>query len=214
MILPDPLSILRGIKECLTEYLDRKHKSINATHNEVIVRAFKDLETIHVDYTKHLSKLRDNLVDESLPPRELIRWWRDTGLQLRHLRENVSSIEEDLKLFETKLPRGNDKEGNFYWECYQFAVSVLQYLKTTISPAQLSFYRDFEMQLSSVLSALESGAIESEVLKRIFYSREEVRDLVPELLTITDRVLPERWRNVSAHYRRVSAAAGHPSAVA
>lgn len=81
------------------ELYKRKNERLNAIFDVVVDSSYKDLEVIHRDNSLQLSRLRDHLVNKSLPPRELVQWLRNVGLEYRDKREALQTIEVELNIF-------------------------------------------------------------------------------------------------------------------
>jgi hypothetical protein len=206
---------IRGQAKAKQERIDRRYKRI-------VEESFLELKTIHQDYSTNLSKLRDHLVEKSLPPRELIQWLRKTGLQYRTDREKLATIEveiwdleEDIWVPEGMFNPPMDEARTFYWRLHQYVRAILRYYEASTSYGGLSYYRDFENSLEALLSGIEISQEQDkpfivETFKNKFYETQEVQDTNRELIRICDKVLPERWQEVVREYRRVRAAAGYP----
>lgn len=222
--MTDPLSLLVPIltllKNVVTDQRKARQEETVKIYKSVVQESFRGLEIIHQDYSTNLSALRQHLLARSLPPQELIRWLRETGLQHRALRESLRTLEEETKLLEGKFNPEVSNEGNFYWHVHRYVKAVLEYFAKGTSYSQLSFYRDYGHQLGILLWSIEQDRQEhgqsdrknySDAVKDIFYEADFVQDMNDTLLRITDKVLPEQWQNVVREYRSVRAAAGYPS---
>lgn len=193
----------------------RKNERIETTFAVVVESSYKDLELIHRDYSMQLSRLRDHLISKSLPPRELIQWFRNAGLEYRNKREALQTIRVELNRFTGKpVDQNKDKESKFNWHLQRYIRAVLAYLDCTISYQDLSFYRDYEQRLNSLLKAVEKDEEgkqrEAEIITRGFYEADFVQDLNEHLLIICDEQLPRRWKIVTEEYRKLRATLQNP----
>ena len=199
---------MEGIKilyEKIKDYRASKKQSLEKFFANVVEESFNLLEIIHQDYITNLSKLRSFLINESLPPRELIQWLRESGLKLRVKRSYLETIEYELK------PEGNDllsfrdrvkikgKKDEFEDHLRQYIQSVLEYYLYASYPFDKTFYREYENKLQSIL---DNVSREPDSLKE-FYSDPYMKDMNESLLDLTDKWLPEKWKEASKNYRRL-----------
>jgi hypothetical protein len=72
----------------------------------------------------------------------------------------------------------------------------------------VSYYRDYEHQLSCLLHVLEDQSqspAKKKIIAEIFYETDYVMDMHDDLANIADRLLPKAWMNVSQEYRELQA---------
>jgi hypothetical protein len=205
-MLGDLLKAIELLGGKISELDKQKNEKIETTFKIVVESSYKDLELIHRDYSMQLSKLRDHLIGKSLPPRELIQWFRNAGLEYRDKREALQTIKVELDRFTGKPVNPNkDKESKFNWHLQRYIKAVLAYMECTISYQDLSYYRDYERSLNSLLGALEKDQEgkhrEAQVLTSLFYESDFVQDLNEQLIKICDEWLPRRWKIVVEEYR-------------
>jgi hypothetical protein len=195
-----------------TELRQADAKRIRQVYKLSIEPSFQQLTTIHDDYTANLSKLRDYLRDRSLPPRDLLRWLRDAGLRYRSVRENLSTIDADLRSIATpEFERLSERHGHFMLGFRRYVRSIIEYYRCTISWHGLSLYRDSEHTLQTVFDSVrDDEAQDNEVpqLLEQFYKHASVTDLTQELTTICDVRLPQYWQAVCRAFREVKMHAG------
>lgn len=220
LVTPLLSPIVKLLTDVVRGRVKSKQEEIEKIYNSVVKESFQQLETVHQDYTINLSILRQHLVTRSLPPRELIWWLRERGLQHRALREKLRSIDEETRNLEGKFNPEKDNEGNFYWHLHRYVKAVVDYFEKTTSYDEVSFYRDYENQLDKLLWGIQEdqrdqarpqGINYADVVKTIFYETDYVQDMHDILMRISDKVLPEQWQAVVREYKRVRASAGYPN---
>lgn len=122
----------------------------------------------------------------------------------------MQTIEDELRRFNNQpIDPNKDKKSNFYWHFQKYVKSVLNYFQCTISHKNLSFYRDYEAQLNSLLKAVENDSQKHRIFIKsatdVFYGSDYVQDMNDELIRICDEILPRQWKEVNSQYRLVSA---------
>jgi hypothetical protein len=174
--------------------------------------SFQQLTKIHDDYTANLSKLRDHLRDHLLPPRDLLLWVRDAGLKYRSARENLWTIDADLRSTETPdFGEVKKRHGRFMAAYRRYIRSIIEYYRCTVSWYGLSMYRSSEHTLQSVLDSVgddEASDGEAYMQFKQFYEHVIVTDLTQELTIICDVRLPQHWQAVCRTFREVRMYAG------
>jgi hypothetical protein len=76
--MSDLVDILKFLSDKVFDWENLEHKKIQDLY-EIVETSFKDLESIHHDYSTKLSLLRQHLLDKSMPPKDLIKWLRETA---------------------------------------------------------------------------------------------------------------------------------------
>ena len=189
---------------------EERAKTIKLAFDEVVEPSYRKLEAIHQDYTVKLSALREHLANRSLPPRELIHWLRNVGLEYRKDREFLATIEEELNRFsrEQVNPTSNDTAA-FYWHLQHFVKAVMKYYHCTTGHGEVSFYRDFESSLTVLLRQTgNADPASTETERELFYGAPQVADMCEMLLIVCDHDLPTAWKEVSIAFRAARQVAG------
>lgn len=204
----DLVSVIKFISEEIADWNSLKRERIEKTFETVVESSYRDLELIHHDYSTQLSLLRDHLINKSLPPHDLIQWLRQTGLEYRHKREALLTIEAEVWRFSGKSINPNkDLKSRFNWHLQLYVKSVLDYLTCTISYTEISFYRDYEDRLDSLLKMMEVDyqikgiSADSKTFAHLFYETDYVKDMNKILIRVCDLTLPKRWKEVNVQYR-------------
>jgi hypothetical protein len=197
--------VVKFIYERINGWEKLKQEKIERIFETVAQDSFNELETIHKDYTIKLSMLRQHLISRTLPPKELIFWLRNAGLEYRANRDLLPTITEDIKRFSAQSTDPNkDRESKFYFYLRKYVRSVLNYYAVT-SYNDLSFYRGYESQLNTLLLQMERLGENDKRIAELFYSTDNVEDMNEQLIRICDKVLPERWQDVGRNYRSLRA---------
>ena len=208
-MLSDLLTAIQLLSGKITEFNSKKSERIGSAFDSVIEESYKDLRLVHQDYSTQLSTLREHLIRKTLPPKDLILWFRNAGLEYRERREELRTIDVELKRLTGKSVDPNkNSESRFNWHFQNYIMAVLAYTKCTISYQDKSFYRDYERNLSSLLVALEKEheGRNSQPITKIFYETDFVQDMNTELIEICDEKLPTHWKKVTEEYRLSRAA--------
>ncbi|QLE53742.1 hypothetical protein FD724_38485 (plasmid) [Nostoc sp. C057] len=208
--MSDIIDVIKFLSDKVSNWNNLKYEKIEKIYETVVEVSFKELEVIHHNYSIQLSTLREHLINRTTPPKELINWLRNTGLEYRDKRESLQTIEDELRRFNNQpIDPNKDKKSNFYWHFQKYVKSVLNYFQCTISHKNLSFYRDYEAQLNSLLKAVENDSQKHRIFIKsatdVFYGSDYVQDMNDELIRICDEILPRQWKEVNSQYRLVSA---------
>ena len=173
-----------------------------------IAPSFQTLEDIHKDYVRNLTRLRDQLRMQTIPPQELLLWLHGAGLEYRSNREKLSTIEASLRgLGSKELSKLEKHCSHFLSKLRQYIAAVLDYLRATNSIDGRTFYRGLESQLEAVLKERvtpPSSVPDSSALDQ-FYSHPEVSRLAAQLKQICDERLPQYWMSVCAAFNELQA---------
>ena len=183
-----------------------EREQLTDSFNRVIETSYNDLEKIHSDYTTQLSKLRSNLRDKKLPPYELIEWLRTTGLQYRPKRDALATFHSEVKSFSEMPadPLSDDVKARFLWYLQSYAKEIVAYVECTTTHKDLSFYRDYEYELTRLLRLIEDehrSSREKAMIAEQFYDADYVNDMNEELVKLCDKALPASWKRVTEQYR-------------
>jgi len=199
--------IIDSIYKELSELRHTDVEKVEQIYSTIIEPSFQNLNKIHDDYTINISSLIDHLQDHSHPPRDLLIWLRDAGLKYRSVRENLWTIDTDLKSLDTKQFTGVKKRHAQFLEIYcRYLRSIIEYYRCTVSCYGLSIYRNSDSILRAVLDAVgdddtTDGETHGQFKK--FYEHSTVTDFSQELMTICDVRLPQYWQAVCRNYREV-----------
>jgi hypothetical protein len=204
--------ILNSLWKNFTELRQADAKRIGQIFSVSVEPSFQQLTTIHDDYTRTFSKLRDHLRDRSLPPRSLLIWLRDAGLQYRGVRDNLWTIDTELRSPETPAFNGLEKRhADFITAFQRYIRSVIEYYRCTVSWYGATIYRSSERTLQAVLDSIgETQASDGEAYKHFvqFYEHIVVTDLIQELTMVCDVRLPQHWQAVCRAFREVRTCVG------
>lgn len=204
--------VLDSLWKKITEFRQADAKRIQQMFSASVEPSFQQLTTIHDDYTRTFSKLRDHLRDRSLPPRSLLIWLRDAGLQYRAVRDNLWTIDAELTSPEMPaLSRLEKRHGDFIIAFQRYIRSVIEYYRCTVAWYGATFYRRSERTLQSVLDSIgETEASDGEAYRNFvqFYEHIVVSDLILELTTVCDVRLPQHWQAVCRAFREVRTCVG------
>ncbi len=205
--------VLRSLWNGLMSFTKSKEATLERFFTEVVEPSFQKLETIHRDYTANLSQLAHLLKTKELPPADLLKWLRDAGLKYRNDREFLRTAETELRSFDYSVLMTRVRQVELQFALSGFVKAVLDYCELTISPNDLSFYRDYEHMLGSMLHALESSSHRPnpKTLAKLFYGADYVGDVLQTLIEMCDKKLPERWMDVSSSYRKLRSVLKYPS---
>jgi hypothetical protein len=171
-------------------------------YTDIVVPSYEQLKLVHEDYTANLSELRDHLRDGTLAPRQLIRWVRARGLKYRADRDELWSIDAELRATGTRPFQSPDACEEFQAAFTRYIRSIIEYYRCTVSWHGTSFHRAAEEMLEATLESFDDPPAD---LARLFYAHHAVDELTKELSVVCDNRLPEHWRAVARNYRDVRA---------
>lgn len=202
----DLWKVIEFLTDKINAYKCIEREQLKKYFEVAVEPSYQDLERIHNDYTVQLSKLRMYVRDMALPPQELIDWLRQTGLEYRPKRDALSTFEAEITGFGNMPadPTSDDAQARFLWHLQQYAKGIVAYIKCTTSHKDLSYYRDYEFDLTRLLRLIEDehrNQGEKKILASIFYETDYVKDLHEELINVCDKVLPLHWKRVTEQYR-------------
>jgi hypothetical protein len=172
-------------------------------HFDIVEESFRDLETIHNDYSTKLSELREHLASRSLPPKELIQWLRNAGLEYRVRRDYLGTIESEIEALKNQPTYAAQGEARFFLDFREYITSVMNYYECTAPYEGASLFRRSEKRLRHILDQLEMKEPDLDKIADLFYTDYIVQDMQEFLIDICDDELPYYWQKVCSNYRAV-----------
>jgi hypothetical protein len=172
---------------------------------------FRQLRTIHEDYSTNLSRLSTALQRAEQPPRDLVEWFRDVGLKYRADRDQLAVVDHRLRGIDYgKVASGTgSRKQEIAQLLREYVYSLLRYLESCGDHTGLSFYRDFEQSLMRQLRLAEAAASSEDVL-RLFYKTDYIQDMILALTKASDLYLPSQWRQVCRAHDQLQSALDFP----
>jgi hypothetical protein len=213
--IKDIVDIVKILYESILDLRNRRKQNNRLIFDNVVQPSFEQLENIHDDYTNQLSQLRIHLQKKTLPPRDLLIWLRNAGLKYRMEREFLWTVDTEVS---KPQDRSNGPKENhdtpFDEYLKKYVKSIIDYYRCTVSFNNLSFYRDFEYNLETLLNSLEvnnKDKSNSQELSVLFYDDDSIMHIVNELTLICDVRLSKMWQNVCICYRELRKICGYRS---
>ena len=145
-----------------------------------------------------------------MPPRDLLLWVRDLGLQYRSVRENLWTIDAELKNVDSlEFQRWGKKYARFTLAYRNYLRSIIEYGRCTISWYGLSVYRGSDHTIQTVMDLVGSPETTDEGISAQvaqFYKHGIITDFEKELSSVCDVLLPQHWQAVCRSFREVQMA--------
>lgn len=205
LVFDDLWKIIEFLSGKISEGKRIERDQLKEYFHTVIESSYNDLEKVHADYTAQLSKLRRHIYEKTLPPYELLDWLRTAGIQYRSKRDALSTFYSEVNNFLRKPanPLRDDAKERFFWYLQQYAKEMVAYVKCTVSDMDVSYYRDYEAELSRLLKHIEDNerGIKESTLAGLFYDTDYVKDMHEDLGNVCDKLLPSAWKRVTEQYR-------------
>jgi hypothetical protein len=158
----------------------------------VIEPSFRQLATVHDDYMRNLSALKEHLEKKDLPPRDILQWLHDAGLNYRADREYLRTIEAEIEGAKRKKLAGKKRAAELQRAFEGYCKSIIGYWYKTNPSIESTLYRDFETSLRMALVSSASSSMSFEWARDSFYESEEVRKV---LQTLSEVAVPDYHRS-------------------
>ena len=174
-MLDSLVKIAQLLFEKLADWSKSKREEVERIYSSVVVDSFNELEATHQDYTSKFSRLRDHLLVHSMPPRELITWWRNAGLEYRKNRRFLATIESESYYFleharSRRVFFAKEQANDFYREACLYVSAVVAYIRVTVSHFEHDSSlteEDFQIERPNISALAEEEPAESPSLEHI-----------------------------------------------